>query len=174
MANGPNRRAQMLKLLRERGEAVPGGELARMFGASRQIMVQDVALLRAAGEPIISTARGYLYLASAGQPRAIRTTLLVRHSAEQAGDELRALLDCGVRVVDVVVNHPVYGELRGPIMLDRGDQIDGWLRKFEQGKGRQLSELTDGVHTHTIEARSTAEVDCALRVLRERGYLQRE
>ncbi|MCC7104674.1 MAG: transcription repressor NadR [Chloroflexi bacterium] len=160
--------------MRERGEAVAGGELARVFGTSRQIIVQDVALLRAAGEPIISTARGYLYLPNAGPMRPVRTVLSVKHTAQQAADELRALVNCGVRVVDVVVDHPIYGELRAPVMLETPVQVEEWLAKRRERNASILSELTGGVHSHTVEAPSGDKIECARKALRELGILARE
>lgn len=171
MAGGPERRSQLLILLRERGEAVAGGELARMFGTSRQIIVQDVALLRASGEPIISTARGYLYLASAAPARPVRSVLTVRHTNEQAAEELRALVGCGVRVVDVVVDHPIYGELRAPVNLETAVQVEDWLARARDKGARLLSELTSGLHMHTVEANSNEKLECARRSLRDLGFL---
>lgn len=51
------RRLRVLDILKE-GERVRGTELAKALGVSRQIIVGDVALLKAGGVPVISTPRG--------------------------------------------------------------------------------------------------------------------
>ena len=54
------RREQILSLLSEnRGVTLSASALAAKFGVSRQIIVGDIALMRAGGVDIVSTARGY-------------------------------------------------------------------------------------------------------------------
>src|SRR3954470_13327373 len=109
---GDRRREQLLRRLQDAGEPVAGGELASWLGVSRQVVVQDIAILRAAGAPILATSRGYLLPDSAACPLP-RATLACRHTVEQTCDELYLIVDHGIRVVDVVIDHPLYGELRG-------------------------------------------------------------
>lgn len=161
----------MLELLRERGSPIAGDELGRTYGTSRQIVVLDIALLKAAGEPIIATARGYVYLPAMAPGRPVRTVVRVRHTAEQAAEELYALVDCGVRIVDVAIDHPLYRELRARLGLDTRAQVDAWLEAWRSRQARPLAELTNGVHEHTLEAPSASRISEAREVLRARGFL---
>ena len=56
---GAKRRQRLMEWMRTQSRPVPGGVLARHFHVSRQCLVQDVAILRAAGEEILSAPQGY-------------------------------------------------------------------------------------------------------------------
>jgi len=164
------RRAQLLAVLEATGAPVAGDALAERFGISRQAIVHDVAILRAAGEPIVATVRGYLLATAAGR-LAHRRVVAVRHGPEEAEAELLALVDLGVRVVDVVVEHPVYGELRGQLQLASPADVRAWAEATRSSGVRLLSELTEGIHLHALEAPTGALLERARSVLAERGYL---
>ena len=169
MGSGEHRRAALLRLLRERGEPVTGLELANCLGVSRQVIVQDIALLRAAGEQILATPRGYTVLPATVLP--CLAVLAVRHSREETADELTVLVDHGLRVVDVVVEHPVYGEIRCPLMLQSRSDVAAFLEQVGAKQASLLSDLTGGVHLHTVEAPSRERLDQARAELRRRGLL---
>lgn len=159
--------------LRASKEAVPGGELATELGVSRQVVVQDIAILRAAGAPIVATSRGYLLPEDAVAPE-LRATFACRHRPEETVEELYVFVDHGLRVVDVVVDHPFYGELRGTLMLESRADIDAWWTSVLASGARLLSELTDGLHLHTLEARRVEGFAAARYALRARGFLVEE
>ncbi len=165
-----DRRQRLVELLANFPKPLSGAELGQQLGATRQTVVQDIAILRARGEPIVATSRGYMF-ASALAPTRHRALLAVRHRPDQTEDELSTLLDLGVRVVDVVVDHPVYGEMRGMLMLDSLEDLREWLRGVQERKAHLLSELTDGVHLHTVEAPRADLLSRAREALRQRGYL---
>jgi transcriptional regulator of NAD metabolism len=152
------------------GDCIPGDALARDLGVSRQVIVQDVAVLRAGGLDIVATVRGYL-LATAPGPSVARRVVTVRHTPEHAVDELAALVDTGARVVDVVVMHPVYGELRAELDLRSRRDVQLWAERCTETGARLLSELTDGTHIHTLEADQEQILDAAEDALRRLGYL---
>lgn len=164
------RRQRLLELLAASPSPMSGSDLGQQLGATRQTVVQDIAILRARGEPIVATARGYMMATSLGVGR-YKALLAVRHRPDQTEDELSLLLDLGLRVVDVVVDHPFYGELRGMLMLDSREDLREWLRGVRERKAHLLSELTDGVHLHTVEAPRLDLLERARAALRERGYL---
>ena len=56
-----DRREKLLNLVKRSKRPLSGTWLARKLGVSRQVIVQDVALLRAHGEQVHSTPRGYLF-----------------------------------------------------------------------------------------------------------------
>lgn len=164
------RRAALLARLTAATAPVPGDLLARELGVSRQAIVHDVAVLRAAGRPIVATVRGYL-LVPAPAPDLARAVVAVRHAPVEAEAELNALVDLGVRVADVVVEHPVYGELRAQLQIESRADVAAWAEATRRSGAHLLSELTDGVHLHTLEATSGGRLEAARAALRELGML---
>ena len=162
------RRAALLRLLAG-GGPIAGDVAARRFGVSRQAIVHDVAILRAEGAPIVATVRGYLLAPAA--PASPRAVVAVRHRPEDAETELTTLVDLGVRVLDVIVEHPVYGELRGELHLGSRRDIQAWVDATRESGVHLLSELTDGVHLHTLEADSADSLELARSALARDGYL---
>jgi len=168
---GGARRREIMTWMRAQAAPVRGGELARRFRVSRQCLVQDVAILRAAGEEILATPRGYqLPKANA---RAHRAVLACRHAPERTEEELQTLVDYGVKVLDVIVEHPLYGELRGSLMLGSRADVQDFLKQVRSSKATLLSSLTRGVHLHTVEASRPGAISRAKAELRRRGILLR-
>jgi hypothetical protein len=163
------RRSEIMKLLRRRQPPITGTELARQFDVSRQVIVQDIAVLRAAGEEILASPQGY-YLRR-HQPGLTRAVVAVCHTPEQTEDELTALVDVGVEIVDVIVEHSIYGEQRGMLHIASREDVRLFMQQLRATGARLLSELTNGLHLHTLEARRPEQLERARQVLRERGYL---
>lgn len=163
------RRASIAQALGD-GACIAGDALAQELGVSRQVIVQDIAVLRAGGLDIVATVRGYL-LAPAAAPVAPRRVIRVRHRPDEAVTELTALVDTGARVVDVVVAHPVYGELRAELDLRSRRDVLLWAGRCADAGAHLLSELTDGEHVHTLEADHEAILDVAQDALRRLGFL---
>lgn len=164
------RRSALLRLLQERRRPVTGSELAQRFGVSRQVIVQDIALLRAQGADIVATAQGYLYGPSSASPVVTRR-LACRHSPGETRAELTALVEAGCRVLDVIVEHPLYGEIRGLLLLRTPADVEDFVRRLESHGAQLLSSLTEGVHLHTVEADSPAALEKAVQALRQLGIL---
>jgi uncharacterized protein len=154
--------------MRARKGPIPGNELARQFRVSRQCLVQDVAILRAAGEEILSTPQGYRLPGARAAHGAI---LACRHTPEQTEEELQILVDHGVKVIDVVVEHPLYGELRGALMLESRADVAEFLERWRAAGASLLSSLTRGVHLHTVEASKPEMIARAKAQLQARGIL---
>jgi hypothetical protein len=165
-----DRRQRILDLLAAADLAVTGNELAQRLGVSRQIIVQDVAVLRAGGAGILATPQGYL-LASHLQPAAHRLVIACRHDRAQVEEELQLLVDCGVTVIDVIVEHPVYGELRAPLWLRSRLDVAEFMQKLRATQASLLSSLTGGVHLHTIEASRPEPLQLARQRLAAATYL---
>ena len=141
------RRMAVARLLAEAAEPVSAAALAQRFSVSRQIIVGDVALLRAEGADITATPRGYLLgRRSAGIERRVACI----HGPEDMERELNAIVDAGGEAVDVVVEHPVYGQLTGLLGVRFRYDVGEFLRRVEAHGARPLSELTGGIHLHTI------------------------
>ena len=163
------RRRRMLDWMRQHNRSVTGEELAKHFRVSRQCVVQDIAILRAGGEQIAATPQGYRLPQIAGQ--AHRAILACRHSPENTAEELQILVDHGVRILDVFVEHPLYGELRGTLMIESRADVADFLKKVKASKASLLSSLTGGVHLHTVEASRPDMIERATAILRTKGFL---
>lgn len=164
------RRRRIMALLQESEQPITGTELATRMGVSRQIIVQDIALLRAQGAEVVATSLGYL-LAQRLAQAAHRAVLAVRHDRERTEDELLTMIDRGLRVIDVVVEHPIYGELRGLLRLESREDVAGFIARLRESEAGLLSALTKGVHLHTVEASRPESIARAQAALYAKGYL---
>lgn len=161
------RREKIYAQLLTAAAPVSATALARQFGVSRQIIVGDIALLRAGGCNITATPRGYVIVASGG----ITVQLAVCHSGEATRDELYAMVDCGCTVQDVIVEHPVYGQLTAPLQLSSRYDVDQFIRSMASSDARPLSALTEGIHLHTLSCPSDDALAHLKENLRQMGVL---
>lgn len=171
---GPQiRRDKLLAALKQSRGPVPGARLAEWLGVTRQVVVQDVTVLRAAGVPILATPQGYLWAQEDRRDPAYRCrrVIAVSHGPEAIETELNAIADLGGRVVDVIVEHPVYGELRGLVMTASRADVQEFVRRLRERGAAPLLTLTGGPHLHTVEAASEARLDAIEKRLRELGFL---
>lgn len=168
--NGPDRRRALLRRLAEQRSPLKGGDLAADLGVSRQVIVQDVALLRAEGANIVATPGGYILLGV--EERGVMKTVVTRHDEDrEMEEELRIMVGEGGTVVNVVVEHPLYGEITGNLMVSTQGDVTLFMEKARKEGGRPLSSLTGGVHLHTVEVRDQGTWERILLRLREAGYL---
>lgn len=161
------RRGRIERILNEATGPVSGSTLASELGVSRQIIVGDVALLRSAGMPIISTNRGYILQ---GACRA-RRTFKVHHTPEQTEAELTAIVDCGGTVEDVFVNHRTYGRMSARLDISSRMDVRRYMDDLTRSKSSVLSGVTSGYHFHHVTADTTEQLDEIERVLDEMGLL---
>ena len=164
------RKDQLVDILTNSPEPMAGRELAERLGVSRQVVVQDVAVLRARGVEVLATSRGYMLLQEPA-PHARRAVLATKHTPGETEEELFILVDHGVKVLNVLVEHPLYGELRGNLMLQSRMDVRRFLERVELVGAALLSVLTDGVHLHTVEYHDPADFEAALACLSQKGYL---
>ena len=146
MLKNSQRRDEILKILKQASQPVPGTDLAQRFQVSRQVIVQDIAILRASDEKILPTARGYMMMPEGAQ--GVRRVIAVSHGMEGMRRELELMVDMGAKVLNVIVEHDVYGSIQGDLM-----------DKIENGSSAPLYCLTSGDHYHTIEARDEETLD---------------
>lgn len=165
--NSTERRRAILRALREAEGPLPAAVLAGRLSVSRQVIVGDVALLRAAGEDITATARGYVLGRAAGG----RHTVVCRHAPEDMERELKLMVDYGCAVEDVVVEHSVYGQLTGRLDLASRYDVDEFMRRVTEGGDHPLSDLTGGIHLHTLRCPSEGAFRSLLAALRNEGFL---
>ena len=155
--------------MQDRDAPIQGNDLARRFRVSRQCVVQDIAILRAGGEEILATPMGYRLPRKVGG--SFRSVIACRHTPEQTQEELEILVDHGVKILDVVVEHPIYGELRGALMIESRADLEDFIERVQAKKATLLSSLTQGVHLHTLEASREESITRAKVKLRSRGFL---
>ena len=121
--------------------------LARELRVSRQVIVGDVALLRAGGLDVIATPRGYVL---PRPPAGVACTLVCRHRPDQMEEELNTIVDQGCTVLDVIVEHPIYGQITGPLQLSNRYEVSQFLARCQAQEAAPLSQLTEGIHLHTV------------------------
>ncbi|MDF0726782.1 transcription repressor NadR [Cytobacillus sp. S13-E01] len=168
---GESRRDLILEWLKDTREPMTGSELAAKTNVSRQVIVQDISLLKARNEPILATSQGYIYLNTESTSDTFERVVACYHTPGQTIDELTMIVDHGVTVKDVRIEHPVYGDLTASIMVSSRKEVDTFMTKIKETKSSYLSELTDGTHLHTLEANSTAKLDAACQSLKKAGFL---
>ena len=162
------RRQIIASRLAESSQPLSAGSLAQELSVSRQIIVGDVALLRAGGLDITATPRGYLLPRGAA---GVTCTLACRHTALQMEEELNAIVDQGCTVLDVVVEHPIYGQLTGPLHLSSRYDVAQFLTRCAQSAAAPLSQLTEGVHLHTVRCPDRQAADRVREALERLGLL---
>ena len=162
------RRRAVAQILEEAEGPVSAAALARRFSVSRQIIVGDVALLRAGGADILATPRGYLL---GGRGGGVEHTVACVHTPEEMEAELNAIVDAGGEVADVIVEHPVYGQLTGILGVRSRYDVQEFLRRVAADSARPLSALTEGIHLHTIRCRDDKTFQRIQDSLRNAGFL---
>lgn len=165
--SGQERREQILNILRSSSQPVPGVELARRLEVSRQVIVQDMALLRANGEEILSTHRGYVV---GGKNKCSRVFKVI-HTDEQVEEELNLYVDFGGMVEDVFVYHKVYGVIRASMNIKSRMDVKRYMQDISSGKSTQLMKLTSNYHYHTIVAETEEILDMIQEELGKRQFL---
>lgn len=169
--NAKVRRSAILARLKHENGPVSATALAKEHGVSRQIIVGDIAILRAGGEPISATPRGYLLdRENAGELH----TVAVRHTTQEMERELQICVDNGCTVLDVVVEHPVYGQLVGQLQLSSRYDVEQFLNRSRSGAARPLSDLTGGIHLHRLLCPDEAAYRRVCRQLDEAGILLKD
>ena len=146
--NNEQRRKGILKKLKASNEAISANVFAEMFSVTRQIIVADIALLRASGYPIRAEHRGYVL--EKVEKNDIVKRIVVKHGMEEVKNELYIIVDNGAKVVDVIVEHSVYGKLSAELNLSSRYDVDKFLQKVKEAEASSLSDLTEGLHIHTI------------------------
>ena len=170
MTEGEKRRSQIIKILKDSKSPVSGTKLAKVLKVSRQVIVQDMALLRAQRMQILSTYKGY-FLDAAVKEQYVRI-FRVHHDTEHTLDELQLIVDYGGKVLDVFVEYPLYGQIRADLMIANRMEAKQFVEQMEAHAAHPLKLLTDDCHYHTVVAGSEEQLDLIEQELKMRGYLQ--
>lgn len=166
---GQKRRERIINILNSNKDPISGGSLAKLLGVSRQVIVQDIALLRVVNKNILSTTKGYILYYQDKQK--VNRCFLVKHATEQIEDELCSIVDNGGKVLDVIISHEIYGEIATDLIIATRQDVQDFVKKIKTKNTVPLKELTDGIHLHTVEADSEQILDQIEKVLSSKKYL---
>lgn len=165
--NGLQRRKHIIEMLKESSTPLSGSRLGKENEVSRQVIVQDVTLLRAEGYNIIATPRGYILNAVQDAIRVIKTF----HTLQQTEEELISIVDLGGCVLETIVNHKAYGKISAPLNIRNRRDIQIFIEQITSGKSGLISNVTSGYHFHKVMAESEEILDEIEEVLRKKGIL---
>ncbi len=169
MDNTERRKVILNKLMTSK-EPIKGTDLAQVFNISRQVIVQDIALLRAQGEDIIATPQGYMIPIK--KDNKIRKRIVCKHEGYNAiEEELQIMIDHGATIIDVIVEHPIYGEIISMLNISHKKDLDNFINKIIKKKAEPLATLTEGIHIHTIEIDNEEIFKEMEKELNKKGYL---
>lgn len=164
---GSERRNEILAQIKKSQVPVSGAKLAEMYDVSRQVIVQDIALIRAAGHEIISTNKGYILNMSPSVSRVFKTN----HTDEQVEEELCTIVDLGGEVVNVMVNHRVYGHIVADLHINSRRKVMEFVEDIKNGKSSPLKNITSNYHYHLVEADTEETLDLIEDALRQKKLL---
>ena len=169
---GEVRRMKIRQMLLDARQPLTGTALARGLHVSRQVIVQDIALMRAEQLPILSTNKGYLLRPDqtpAVQPKRV---FFVRHKDAQVLEEFMTVIDLGGRILDVAVEHELYGPIRADLLIENAQDAQDFVDRLKNCRDNPLKVLTDDCHYHTVTAPSEKLLDLIEAELRNRGFLE--
>lgn len=167
--NSEERRNCIKDTLQEEEEAIKGYILSEKFGVTRQIIVKDIAILRAYGINIISTPKGYTI--PKNKNNRMQKVIALSHKVEEIEDELLTIVKFGGIVEDVIIEHKLYGEIRGILMIKDLTDVKNFVSKLDDYKNEPLCILTGGIHLHTISVKDEQCFNNILKELRNKHYL---
>lgn len=161
------RRSEILSLIGNSQNPVTANFLSEKYSVSRQVIVQDIAILRAGGYGVISTNKGYVLGAGFAAQRVFKC----RHTLQELVEESEIIISRGGIVQDVTVNHRVYGKISARLELSTPRHAEELYRSLVSGASKPLMSVTDGYHYHTVSAESEQCLDEIENALKSRGFL---
>lgn len=165
--DGELRRQEILRQIQESDTPISGTKLAQMCSVSRQVIVQDMAVLRASGYDIVSTYRGYI----CREDRKAERIFFVSHADEEIEEELNLIVDFGGMIKDVFIRHEVYGELKAVLDIHSRREVQEFLNEIKTGRSGPLKNITSGRHYHTVLADSEEILDAIEKELKDKMFL---
>ena len=170
---GEERRTKILSRLQESDTPLTGTALAKMFHVSRQVIVQDIALMRAENCGILSTNQGYLLRSKKPDITQPKRVFFVKHTNDQVQDEFKTIIDLGGKILDVAVEHELYGQICVDLLIETESDAADFYAKLLSCRDNPLKVLTDDCHYHTVCAPSEKLLDLIEEDLRKKGYMNR-
>ena len=170
--NGEQRRMKIRQMLAAAQQPLTGTGLAKELGVSRQVIVQDIALMRAENTAILSTNKGYLLRQDGSGDVQPKRVFFVRHTTDQVMEEFMTVIDLGGRILDVSVEHDLYGPIRADLLIENAQDAAEFVERLNACRDNPLKVLTDDCHFHTVCAPSEKLLDLIEMELRARGFLE--
>lgn len=170
--NGETRRETIKQMLLEANQPLSGTALANALHVSRQVIVQDIALMRAEQTAILSTNKGYLLAPDSIRIQQPKRVFFVRHDTDQVMEEFMAVIDLGGRILDVAVEHDLYGSIRVDLLIENAQDAAEFVERLSNCRDNPLKVLTGDCHFHTVSAPSEKLLDLIEAELRSRGFLE--
>ena len=169
---GEVRRMKIRQMLLDARQPLTGTALAGALHVSRQVIVQDIALMRAEHLPILSTNKGYLLGPDAVRSSQPKRVFFVRHATDRVLEEFMTVIDLGGRILDVAVEHELYGPIRADLLIENRQDAQDFVDRLKNCRDNPLKVLTDDCHFHTVAAPSEKLLDLIESELRSRGFLE--
>ena len=166
--NTNQRREHILNDLKKATTPINATTLAKCYGVSRQVVVGDIAILKAQQNPIVSSVKGYVYV---HHDEDYYCTIACKPKVEETREELYIIVDHGAVVENVMVDHPLYGELIGNLKIASRYDVDLFIEQMQLHNAKNLSEMNEGIHLHTIKCHNEAMLKRIKEKLKEEGYL---
>ena len=167
MMTGSERRNDIISRIKSSAVPVSGKALAQAYEVTRQVIVQDIALIRASGHDIISTNRGYILNPLHKESRVFK----VQHTDDELENELCSIVDLGGKIVNVMINHRVYGHIEAVLNINSRRKVMEFMEDIKSGKSSPLKNITSNYHYHTVEADNEETLDMIEEMLQRKGYL---
>ena len=165
------RRKEISDILKRRQSPLSAADLAKKLGVTRQTVVGDIALLRAQGLEILATPTGYMLASCMAKGSMLERTLACCHQPEQLENELFTIVDNGGEILDVIVEHPVYGQITGRLDIKSRFDAGRFIDNIYKQNAPLLSQLTDGIHLHTIRCKDDDTYQRIYAALFQKGLL---
>lgn len=172
--NAAERRKKIMHLLMQESRPISASVLASQCGVSRQVIVGDVALLRAGGVAVLSTPRGYVVESPSAAPAYVECRVVCRHGQDRMQEELYTVVDLGGALIDVTVEHQVYGQICAGLHIFSRFDADEFCKKLTGADARPLCDLTGGIHLHTLRAADEKTLERVVNGLKDKGLLLSE
>ena len=167
MLTGEQRREEILNSIKSSAGPISGKALAGKYDVSRQVIVQDIALIRASGADVISTNKGYVI----NNEKSFSRIFKVKHTDAEVEEELFTIIDLGGKIKNVMINHRVYGHIEAELNIGSRRQANEFIDDIVSGKSSPLKNITSDYHYHTVEADSEETLDLIENKLKEKGFL---
>ena len=164
---GSKRREELINTIKSSTSPISGKTLAQLYDVSRQVIVQDLAVIRASTPGILSTTKGYVIQQDSSCTREFK----VRHSQDKAAEELNLIVDCGGHVKNISISHRVYGRVSAEMDIRSRQDVSEFIQALQNSHSTVLSNATSGYHYHLVEAASEERLDLIEEQLKKAGFL---
>ena len=169
--NGETRREKIKQMLQESSQPLTGTALANALHVSRQVIVQDIALMRAENHRILSTNKGYIHRPDGDSDTQPKRVFYVKHTTNQVLEEFMTVIELGGRILDVAVEHEIYGQIRVDLLIETAQDAEEFSHRLAACRDNPLKVLTDDCHYHPVAAPSEKLLDLIQRDLTDKGFL---